>query len=67
MDSIVRYLDSNSEHQRSNNKDHDLMSMDGDQSPLIETDEIFPTDDAMSLVSEKVIGADDSMLSMRPC
>lgn len=36
------------------------MSLDGgDRSPLIETDEV-PGDDAMSIMSEKIIGADES-------
>lgn len=36
------------------------MSLDGgDRSPLIETDEIIPGDDSMSITSEKIIGADD--------
>lgn len=40
------------------------MSLDGgDQSPLIETDEIIPNDDAMSIISEKLIGADDGTRS----
>lgn len=38
------------------------MSLDGgDRSPLIETDEV-PGDDAMSITSEKIIGADESKL-----
>ena len=38
------------------------MSLDGDRSPLIETEEILPTDDSMSILDEKVIGADDGIL-----
>lgn len=41
------------------------MSLDGgDRSPLIETDEV-PGDDAMSIMSEKIIGADESKLELR--
>lgn len=35
------------------------MSLDGDRSPLIETEEILPTDDSMSILDEKIVGADD--------
>lgn len=43
---------------------HDLMSLDtgrtgGDRSPLIETDEIMTGDDEMSILDEKIVGADD--------
>lgn len=41
---------------------HDLMSLDGgDRSPLIETDEILPGDDTMSIINEKFASADDRM------
>ena len=31
----------------------------GDRSPLIETDEIMTGDDEMSILDEKIVGADD--------